>query len=330
MRPGQKYRDRVIARTVARIPVDQRRLHARSQRADHVRTWLIADMQRPGRFDAESFEGRPERAHIRFLVPDQGRGHDQIHFVRELQPGAKLSHISVGVRNDRGQHARRPETLHGLIDIAKGPVAIDQARNRGLRGLLIFGPIRVPDRGRVGGGHLDPGHRQPAADEFIAYLAAFFVRSVAHWMERVHLRPVVLGRQVSLFERSQVDLTTAPPQYIAEAFPTGGRQFNQRVVEVEGDELNGYIVGCHARILPGDQNHAGAALIRLSNRPTSTFPPDSVTPTRAPRRSSFPARTAANAQAPLGSSTILRRSKANRMAATMSASLTVITSCTYF
>ena len=78
----------------------------------------------------------------------------------------------------------------------------------------------------------------------------------------------------------------------------------------------------------GEDRGADGAEPRRSARGsarTSTLPPDRITPVRRPPPSTLPASSAASADAPLGSSTSLRRSNAKRIAATISASETVTT-----
>ena len=68
--------------------------------------------------------------------------------------------------------------------------------------------------------------------------------------------------------------------------------------------------------------------VSARKRATSTLPPERMTPTRRPAASTRPASRAARAEAPLGSRTSLSRSKAKRMASTISASDTVSTAAT--
>ena len=92
-----------------------------------------------------------------------------------------------------------------------------------------------------------------------------------------------------------------------------------------GDDAGGFTHGGSAAPERGDGSAASssvtplppgsvpAAAMSSPSRLTSTFPPDSSTPTRSPSRIAIrPARTAARAAAPAGSRTCFSRSSANR------------------
>ena len=139
-----------------------------------------------------------------FSIPDQRRGHDQIHAVREFQMDAEIGDIAIGIGDDRGFHTGLVEPRGGVHDIGENAIA---AVWRVLhRRRFVFRQVVLPGFAHQQLVVRNPGCLQPDVHVFEPDSLALGGGTVTDGDRAIDDGEIVLGDQVAFAQIAEIGL----------------------------------------------------------------------------------------------------------------------------